>query len=105
MRHGLVFAIVILRSKVRFIRPHAHGIHRCAPVIKERITGMLTAGSKQCGGEVIPIIFTVGRPRLPGQFRNCWEKVQRRPHVYRSEERRVGKEGVSTCRSWWSPYK
>src|SRR3546814_13273305 len=21
----------------------------------------------------------------------------------RSEERRVGKEGVSTCRSWWSP--
>src|SRR3546814_14534283 len=25
----------------------------------------------------------------------------RRP---RSEERRVGKECVSTCRSWWSPY-
>src|SRR3546814_11301099 len=23
---------------------------------------------------------------------------------YRSEERRVGKECVSTCRSWWSPY-
>src|SRR3546814_10930952 len=22
----------------------------------------------------------------------------------RSEERRVGKESVSTCRSWWSPY-
>src|SRR3546814_20549813 len=22
----------------------------------------------------------------------------------RSEERRVGKERVSTCRSWWSPY-
>src|SRR3546814_13970486 len=22
----------------------------------------------------------------------------------RSEERRVGKGGVSTCRSWWSPY-
>src|SRR3546814_13195553 len=22
----------------------------------------------------------------------------------RSEERRVGKEGVSTCRSWWSTY-
>src|SRR3546814_1994100 len=25
------------------------------------------------------------------------------PHI-RSEERRVGKEGVSTCRSRWSPY-
>src|SRR3546814_19933996 len=30
----------------------------------------------------------------------------RRPHisVYRSEERRVGKECVSTCRSRWSQY-
>src|SRR3546814_7856484 len=27
-----------------------------------------------------------------------WRQVQR------SEERRVGKEGVSTCRSRWSPY-
>src|SRR3546814_13403030 len=25
-------------------------------------------------------------------------------HVWRSEERRVGKEGVSTCRFRWSPY-
>src|SRR3546814_20707399 len=25
-------------------------------------------------------------------------------HAARSEERRVGKEGVSTCRSRWSPY-
>src|SRR3546814_20479889 len=24
--------------------------------------------------------------------------------LFRSEERRVGKEGVSTCRSRWSPY-
>src|SRR3546814_15850238 len=27
-----------------------------------------------------------------------------RPSFYRSEERRVGKECVSTCRSRWSPY-
>src|SRR3546814_11619772 len=26
------------------------------------------------------------------------------PRYYRSEERRVGKECVSTCRSRWSPY-
>src|SRR3546814_16369560 len=26
------------------------------------------------------------------------------PHLIRSEERRVGKESVSTCRSRWSPY-
>src|SRR3546814_3767941 len=28
----------------------------------------------------------------------------RRRHLARSEERRVGKECVSTCRSRWSPY-
>src|SRR3546814_13541539 len=33
------------------------------------------------------------------------EKVQRESAFYeRSEERRVGKECVSTCRSRWSPY-
>src|SRR3546814_11161902 len=25
-------------------------------------------------------------------------------HVLRSDERRLGKECVRTCRSWWSPY-
>src|SRR3546814_15806593 len=29
--------------------------------------------------------------------------LHRRRNVNRSEERRVGKEGVSTCRSRWSP--
>src|SRR3546814_6625417 len=33
------------------------------------------------------------------QFERCYQR-----HVQRSEERRVGKECVSTCRSWWSPY-
>src|SRR3546814_14154915 len=30
--------------------------------------------------------------------------VRRPPKPFRSEERRVGKECVSTCRSRWSPY-
>src|SRR3546814_16490027 len=30
--------------------------------------------------------------------------VRLRPDIERSEERRVGKECVSTCRSRWSPY-
>src|SRR3546814_15363695 len=34
---------------------------------------------------------------LPHQFLD-------QPRAVRSEERRVGKEGVSTCRSRWSPY-
>src|SRR3546814_9147699 len=35
------------------------------------------------------------------QFR--WRNPERNPYI-RSEERRVGKECVSTCRSRWSPY-
>src|SRR3546814_15683990 len=31
----------------------------------------------------------------------CWARMER---TTRSEERRVGKECVSTCRSRWSPY-
>src|SRR3546814_20184300 len=45
----------------------------------------------------------VGRPLVenakvkPHVFFSCWFQ-------FRSEERRVGKECVSTCRSRWSPY-
>src|SRR3546814_19817821 len=37
------------------------------------------------------------------ELREAGEK-RLRPIVMRSEERRVGKECVSTCRSRWSPY-
>src|SRR3546814_11027627 len=57
-------------------------------------------------------------PDVFQQFLPTWRGQQRcgrlRPHQpfrsfdggcgRRSEERRVGKEGVSTCRSRWSPY-
>src|SRR3546814_20509360 len=36
-----------------------------------------------------------------GRFR--W-RINGKPYYDRSEERRVGKECVSTCRSRWSPY-
>src|SRR3546814_12051008 len=36
-------------------------------------------------------------PTVPADLENV-------PITKRSEERRVGKEGVSTCRSRWSPY-
>src|SRR3546814_13010597 len=38
--------------------------------------------------------YTYTFARLPIYLRHSW----------RSEERRVGKECVSPCRSWWSPY-
>src|SRR3546814_4202590 len=37
-------------------------------------------------------------------FDRIFERVKERDMKYRSEERRVGKECVSTCRSRWSPY-
>src|SRR3546814_19075664 len=56
--------------------------------------------------------FTVGAdPPQCSRFTFPIEKVTRRFDLYhrkhaehRSEERRVGKECVSTCRSRWSPY-
>src|SRR3546814_12503224 len=33
-----------------------------------------------------------------------WPRSYRQPDPWRSEESRVGKECVSTCRSRWSPY-
>src|SRR3546814_14373467 len=53
-----------------------------------------------------------------GHFKRIYQLLRGRfsasPHIanggvwvcpsIRSEERRVGKECVSTCRSWWSPY-
>src|SRR3546814_16728802 len=47
-----------------------------------------------------------GPVRQPGRVRPVARRqgVVQRVDVSRSEERRVGKEGVSTCRSRWSPY-
>src|SRR3546814_16105198 len=46
--------------------------------------------------------------RIPFRVRSPWRERSdgdpAAPHVIRSEERRVGKECVSTCRSRWSPY-
>src|SRR3546814_5575494 len=65
--------------------------------------GLLKAGSKVAEGfvdygwKLMLQNFTVPNPEGEGH----------KPitvHGYRSEERRVGKECVSTCRSRWSPY-
>src|SRR3546814_12010946 len=40
----------------------------------------------------------------PERKRGCCMIADRESILWRSEERRVGKECVSTCRSRWSPY-
>src|SRR3546814_4935923 len=51
--------------------------------------------------------FGVKQDAIPGFLRDTWfraEKTGTYRGQCRSEERRVGKECVSTCRSRWSPY-
>src|SRR3546814_3378828 len=66
---------------------HAGGEGR-GPPVPAHVLGAHGDGGHALGGE---------RPR-EGRH------VHEAGHVLRSEERRVGKECVSTCRSRWSPY-
>src|SRR3546814_11610265 len=59
-------------------------------------------GPVRQGGRTIneePMALRVGVERQP-RARSCYQADSKQ----RSEERRVGKECVSTCRSRWSPY-
>src|SRR3546814_13241276 len=62
----------------------------------------LRGDAQRCGG------LPAGCVQLLRQARSArrlpWKQSRPRPHPVRSEERRVGKECVSTCRSRWSPY-
>src|SRR3546814_20902731 len=49
-------------------------------------------------------IFVVGHRLYPFYVRSLAFSRSKRCTCLRSEERRVGKECVSTCRSRWSPY-
>src|SRR3546814_19153323 len=50
--------------------------------------------------QVIPLLVVYPLTFLGGAFYS----LDMLPAAWRSEERRVGKECVSTCRSRWSPY-
>src|SRR3546814_8113331 len=72
------------------------GVQTCALPISRAVPG------RPCGG-------SVGAPAPPRRERGDAEaegpgRRRRAPPQDRSEERRVGKECVSTCRSRWSPY-
>src|SRR3546814_8019239 len=51
-------------------------------------------------------LLHASRASRPGQGATAciWEQWRSEGQQERSEERRVGKECVSTCRSRWSPY-
>src|SRR3546814_2641788 len=58
--------------------------------------------SDVCSSDLPPLIHDSGRPGGYRQAPDCGARAGGARH--RSEERRVGKECVSTCRSRWSPY-
>src|SRR3546814_6757486 len=70
------------------------GVQTCAlPIwhLQERRCLLREGRILQCAGDRLSL--HLGEQQLAGRQRQ-----------YRSEERRVGKECVSTCRSRWSPY-
>src|SRR3546814_4244163 len=56
--------------------------------------------SDVCSSDLVRAFDTPQRPHGVSKARTCCPRSTKR----RSEERRVGKECVSTCRSRWSPY-
>src|SRR3546814_7103832 len=75
------------------------GVQTCAlPILLGALSTTMTAIAHNHHGLVMPLMVEV----VNGIFehRRVAPIVLRR----RSEERRVGKECVSTCRSRWSPY-
>src|SRR3546814_4833413 len=71
------------------------GVQTCAlPICRPQGTHQKTRSDRQRGGFVIKVAYMCINP----VYRHCEERSDR------SEERRVGQECVSTCRSRWSPY-
>src|SRR3546814_13360773 len=70
-------------------------------------TPLMIGSSDKARAELPPALF--GGPTIPmvdGRG-HIWRRFSSDPaeiRDYRSEERRVGKECVSKCRSRWSPY-
>src|SRR3546814_8246430 len=76
----------------------------------------LVTGVQTCALPIYLAVAHAGQPpgnrlrgreqaqRAPDPARPGAARLQRRAHQDRSEERRVGKECVSTCRSRWSTY-
>src|SRR3546814_1170603 len=94
----------VLNAWSCFSRPAEFGDLDCltlsevAMLTQKRMAGDTTG----LGESVLPSYMQLLFPCRPVYF-HCFH-VPVSPFHSRSEERRVGKECVSTCRSRWSPY-
>src|SRR3546814_12563973 len=72
-----------------------------------RVLPARSADADHAGIELRHLPLQQGTPRaplLPDLRRRALPRGRGSAHRGRPEERRGGKECVSTCRSWWSPY-
>src|SRR3546814_7617500 len=75
------------------------GVQTCAlPIYKPGVVVVVTDGEETCGGSPCDL----GKKLHAGANQLTVHVIGYRPK--RSEERRVGKECVSTCRSRWSAF-
>src|SRR3546814_10361213 len=80
----------------------------CAAIAEARAAGQVVtadqypyiASSTSLGAMVVPHWARQGGSE---EFATIADDPERGPDLRRSEERRVGQEGVSRCRSRWSP--
>src|SRR3546814_3029256 len=81
------------------------GVKTCAlPISFTKSTFWRAAGGKSAAKVLIPVNATRKRLIKPQISTILCELLIEYLEFFRSEERRVGKECVSTCRSRWSPY-
>src|SRR3546814_4360036 len=74
-------------------------------VCSSDLAGLTAGRGRRPAGDAAPVdVSAHDEPRSPEQKRRAMSWAQRLKRVFRSEERRVGQECVSTCRSRWSPY-
>src|SRR3546814_15397969 len=86
-----------------FMRPDPEGLHTIRKVAWKATIFHLISSYGQIRARTRPAKHIVAR-RPVMTLEKALERVGRLVGASRSEERRVGKECVSTCRSRWSPY-
>src|SRR3546814_6547654 len=99
---GLVFVFFFFKQKTAYeMRISDWSSDVCSSDLPKALQGYESAVNHW-------IIPTLGRKRVgtlkPSDVRAVTRAVFDAGRATRSEERRVGKECVSTCRSRWSPY-
>src|SRR3546814_9399890 len=98
---GFVCYIFFFSSRRRHTRcALVTGVQTCALPICKRPASAVNAA---VGDDLIRHVLTIDSAKLRAGLDDGQEPNAVARHI-RSEERRVGKECVSTCRSRWSPY-